>query len=139
MDNEKFNTYCSLIFIELVFTSSKFVKQLGEKYKELNDIITKLATTPTTENQEYLQELFKHNEKSLKKYLHNYLMATDSEFNWTTFLNKYEVVQVAGRFFKIQKTEAAYNEFVRKMKTDRWVFSYMSVSESEENYTIFFA
>ena len=42
MDNEKFNTYCSLIFIELVFTSSKFVKQLGEKYKELNDIITKL-------------------------------------------------------------------------------------------------
>ena len=64
MDNEKFNTYCSLIFVELSFTSGKFVKELATKYKELHDVIVKLVSTPTQENQEHLQNLFAHNEES---------------------------------------------------------------------------
>ena len=103
MDNEKFNTYCSLIFVELAFTSTKFIKQLSEKYKELHDIIVKLVETPSTENQEHLQSLFSHNEESLKKYVHDYLIENESEFNWTTFLDKYEVTPVAGRFLKLIK------------------------------------
>ena len=139
MDNEKFNTYCSLIFVELSFTSGKFVEELATKYKELHDVIVKLVSTPTQENQEHLQNLFAHNEESLKKYVHDYLLANETEFNWTTFLNKYEVVPVAGRMFKIEKTEQAYADFVQKMKTDRWVFSFMNVAVDADSYVIFFA
>tara|TARA_B100002019_G_scaffold164785_1_gene142303 strand:+ start:1040 stop:1459 length:420 start_codon:yes stop_codon:yes gene_type:complete len=139
MDNEKFNTYCSLIFVELAFTSTKFIKQLSEKYKELHDIIVKLVETPSTENQEHLQSLFSHNEESLKKYVHDYLIENESEFNWTTFLDKYEVTPVAGRFFKIDKTEQAYADLIQKMKTERWVFSYMNVAVEENSYVVFFA
>lgn len=139
MDNEKFNTYCSLIFVELAFTSTKFVKQLSEKYKELHDVIVKLVETPSVENQEHLQSLFGHNEESLKKYVHDYLLANESEFDWTTFLDKYEVTPVAGRFYKIDKTEQAYSDLIQKMKTERWVFSYMSVAVEDNSYVVFFA
>ena len=139
MDKDKFNIYSSLIFIELIYTSSKFVKKVCENYKELNDIIKTLLKEPSAENQEHLQSLYSHNEENLKKFLHNYLKENENEFNWTTFLNKYEVTQVAGRFFKIKKTEEAYYEFVQKMKQDRWVFSYMSVASEDDSYVIFFA
>ena len=139
MDNEKFNTYSSLIFVELAFTSKKFVKELADNFKELHGVIAQLIETPSSENQYHLQNLFAHNEESLKKYLHEYLLANESELNWTTFLNKYEVIPVAGRLFKIEKTEKAYAEFVQRMKNERWVFSFMNVTSDEASYTILFA
>ena len=54
-------------------------------------------------------------------------------------LNKYEVIPVAGRLFKIEKTEKAYAEFVQRMKNERWVFSFMNVTSDEASYTILFA
>ena len=94
MDNEKFNTYCSLIFVELSFTSGKFVKELATKYKDISILAEKLHNSPTDENKEHLQNLFAHNEDNFQKYVHDYLLANETEFNWTTFLNKYEVVPV---------------------------------------------
>lgn len=139
MDNEKFTTYASLIFIELSFTSKKFVKELEDQYKELHEIISKLVATPSKENQEHLENLYTHNEESLKKYVHAYLLKNENEFNWTTFLNKYEVTRVAGKFFKIEKTNEAYAKFVNTMREERWVFSFMSVAAEDDCYTIFFA
>ena len=39
--------------------------------------------------------------------------------------------------FKIEKTEQAYADFVQKMKTDRWVFSFMNVAVDADSYVIF--
>lgn len=139
MDNEKFNVYSSLIFVELLYTSKKFVTKLSENYSELHDIIKKLIESPSTENQEHIISLYSHNENNLKSFLHSYLKENESEFNWTNFLNKYEVTPVAGRFFKIDKTDQAYYDFVEKMKAERWVFSYMSVAVDADEYIIFFA
>lgn len=139
MDTEKFNTYSSLVFVELAFTSKKFIQALSNDFKDLHEVITKLVSTPSSENQEHLQNLFAHNEVSLKKYLHDYLTQNENEFNWTTFLDKYEVLPVAGRLFKIEKTEQAYADFVERMKNERWVFSIMNVISDENSYTILFA
>ena len=67
------------------------------------------------------------------------LTKNENEFNWTTFLDKYEVLPVAGRLFKIEKTEQAYADFVERMKNERWVFSIMNVISDENSYTILFA
>ena len=139
MDTEKFNTYASLVFVELSFTSKKFADTLIGEFKELADGFSSLIATPTEESQGHLQTLFHHNEERLKSFLHDYLKNNSNEFNWTTFLDKYDVYPVAGKFFKIDKTEEAYMDFVLRMRTERWVFSHISMTESSEHYTIFFA
>lgn len=139
MDTEKFNTYASMVFVELSFTSKNFAKTLIGEFKELSSGFSGLIATPSAESQKHLQTLFHHNEEKLKSFLHDYLKNNSGEFNWTTFLDKYDVYQVAGKFFKIDKTETAYMEFVKRMRTERWVFSYMSVATDADNYTIFFA
>lgn len=139
MDNEKLNTYSSLIFIELVFTSKKFLSEIKKNFEKLHEVIETLTKSHNEENQEHLKSLFFHNEEKLKSFLNEFLKRNESEFNWTTFLNKYEVVQVAGRFFKIDKTEEAYKSFVIDMKKNRWAFNYMSVTSEDDKYVIFFA
>ena len=139
MNDEKFNTYASLVFVELSFTSKKFVKALAKEFKELAELFQGLITSPTNENQDHLQKLFHHNEEKLKIFLHDYLKKNSTEFNWTTFLDKYDVNPVAGKFFKIEKTEKAYMDLVLRMRAERWVFSYMSVVSEPDNYIIFFA
>jgi hypothetical protein len=139
MDNEKLNTYSSLIFIELVFTSKKFLSEIKKNFEKLHEVIETLTKSNSEENQEHLKSLFFHNEEKLKSFLNDFLKRNESEFNWTTFLNKYEVVHVAGRFFKIDKTEEAYKSFVIDMKKNRWAFNYMSVTSEDDKYVIFFA
>jgi hypothetical protein len=139
MDTENFNTYASLVFVELSFTSSKFANSITEQFEDLAEIFQQLIKTPSEESQQHLQKVFHHNEEKLKSFLHEYLIKNSSEFNWTTFLNKYEVYPVAGKFFKIDKTEEAYREFVANMSKQRWVFTHMSVTTEENKYTIFFA
>ena len=71
--DEKINTYASLVFVELSFTSKKFVKALAKEFKELAELFQGLITSPTNENQDHLQKLFHHNEEKLKIFLHDYL------------------------------------------------------------------
>ena len=139
MDTEKFNTYASLVFVELSFTSKKFANSVTEQFKDLADIFQQLIKTPSEESQQHLQNVFHHNEEKLKSFLHEYLLKNSNEFNWTTFLNKYDVYPGAGQFFKIEKTEEAYREFVVNMGKQRWVFTHMSVASDNDNYIIFFA
>lgn len=139
MNTEKFNTYASLVFVELSFTSKKFAEALIDEFKELAKGFRSLISTPSAESQNHLQALFEHNEEKLKLFLHDYLKNNSNEFNWTTFLDKYDVNPVAGKFFKIDKTEKAYMEFVMRMRTERWVFSHISITTDADNYTIFFA
>lgn len=139
MDDNKFNTYCSLIFVDLAFTSKKFISKLSSKYRDISDLVSTLTNSPTQQNQEYLQSIFSHNEDVLKKFIKNYITDSESEFSWEEFLDKYEVTPVAGKFFKIEKTQEAYFEFVNNMKQNRWVFSYMSVTSEDDFYVIFFA
>lgn len=139
MDDNKFNTYCSLIFVDLAFTSKKFISKLSSKYRDISDLVSTLTNSPTQQNQEYLQSIFSHNEDVLKKFIKNYITDSESEFSWEEFLDKYEVTPVAGKFFKIEKTQEAYFEFVSNMKQNRWVFSYMSVISEDDFYVIFFA
>ena len=139
MQSEKFNTYSSLIFVELSFTSGNFNKALVSEFPELADIFKKLTLTPSSESQTHLESLFKHNEDSLKSFLNDYLKENENEFNWTTFLDKYDVTPVAGKFFKIEKTEKAYLDFVHTMQEQRWVFSHMSIAIDKDNFILFFA
>ena len=139
MNTEKFNTYASLVFVELSFTSKKFADALIDEFTELAEGFRSLIANPNEESQSHLQALFQHNEEKLKSFLHEYLKDNSTEFNWTTFLDKYDVTPVAGKFFKIDKTEEAYMEFVLRMRTERWVFSHISITSEPDNYTIFFA
>ena len=115
------------------------MSEIKKNFEKLHEVIETLIKSSSEENQEHLKSLFFHNEEKLKSFLNDFLKRNESEFNWTTFLNKYEVVQVAGRFFKIDKTEEAYKSFVVDMKKNRWAFNYMSVTSEDDKYVIFFA
>ena len=49
--------YCSTYFVELSFTSGKFVKELATKYKE-HDVIVNSVNHGTQENQEHLLQIY---------------------------------------------------------------------------------
>lgn len=139
MDNEKFNTYSSLIFVELSFTSKQFIDAITDKFPDLSEVFLKLVGSKESSSKTHLLNLYDHNKSTLEPFLHDFLKDNESTFNWTSFLNKYDVNPVAGRFFKIEKTEEAYMEFVKTMHRDRWAFSHMSVLSEESQYIIFFA
>ena len=78
MQSEKFNTYSSLIFVELSFTSSNFTDALVSEFPKLAEVFKKLILTPSSESQAHLESLFKHNEDSLKSFLNNYLKENEN-------------------------------------------------------------
>lgn len=139
MDTEKFNTYASMVFVELSFSSKQFVNEITTKFPDLSEVFIKLVSSVGDESQTHLLNLYTHNKDTLEPFLHDYLKNNEGTFNWTSFLDKYEVTRVAGKFFKIEKTETAYMEFVKTMQRDRWAFSHMSVLSEADTYTIFFA
>lgn len=139
MKQKDFNTYSSVIFVELSFTSKEFSNSLVKQFPDLKDIYQKLISTSDKESQDHLLALYSHNESSLKSFLHTFLKSNEGSFNWTTFLKKYEVTYVAGKYFKIEKSEKAYAEFVQTMTNNRWSFTHMSVLTEEDKYVIFFA
>ena len=139
MTEKNFNTYASLVFVELSFTSKDFSKALIKEFPDLEDVYTKLISDTSETSQSALKSLYNHNEKNLKSFLHKFLKNNEGSFNWTTFLKKYEVTYVAGKYFKIDKNEESYAEFVRNMTNNRWSFSHMSVASEENQYVIFFA
>lgn len=83
--------------------------------------------------------VYERNEETFKEFTHTYIQNNSTEYDWNSFLSSYEVTVVAGKFFKIDKTELAYEELINKMHTERWVFHHMSVTSEHDKYVVFFA
>jgi len=139
MNTEKFNIYSSFIFMELSYISKKFRDLISKKFKDLSEVYINLLTSTSDDSRKHIVSLYASNESVLKPVLHQYLLDNESEFNWTDFLNKYDITPVAGKIFRIKKSDEDYMNFTNRMQSERWIFSYMSVAVDKDEYVIFFA
>ena len=125
--------------MELSYISKKFRDLISEKFKDLSEVYINLLTSTSDDSRKHIVSLYASNESVLKPVLHQYLLDNESEFNCTDFLNKYDITPVAGKIFRIKKSDEDYMNFTNRMQSERWIFSYMSVAVDKDEYVIFFA
>jgi len=138
MDNNDNYTALALL-LELLTTSQKYVDAYIERFPEQTENALSFSVDPGCSCKEKIIEHFKNNAEALDDLTQTFLQNNPLEINLKEFLRGISVNNVAGRMFKIDKTEEAYSDFIDNMKNNRWAFRYMSVAVDGDKYVFFFA
>tara|TARA_X000000950_G_C13798018_1_gene612274 strand:- start:688 stop:1104 length:417 start_codon:yes stop_codon:yes gene_type:complete len=134
------NDYITLaLTLELLSVSLNYQEAYISKFPENEEHALSYSVDPNCSCRVKLIEHFKKNKESVDQLNQNFLEKYPSEINLGEFLTRVEINNVAGKFFKIEKTEEAYSVFVENMKNERWAFKHMSVTSEDDSYVIFFA
>jgi hypothetical protein len=138
MDNNDNYTALALL-LELLTTSQKYVDAYIERFPEQTENALSFSVDPGCSCKEKIIEHFKNNAEAVDDLTQTFLQNNPLEINLKEFLQRISVNNVAGRMFKIDKTEEAYSNFIDNMKNNRWAFRYMSVAVDGDKYVFFFA
>jgi len=138
MDNNDNYTALALL-LELLTTSQKYVDAYIERFPVQTENALSFSVDPGCSCKEKIIEHFKNNAEAVDDLTQTFLQNNPLEINLKEFLQRISVNNVAGRMFKIDKTEEAYSNFIDNMKNNRWAFRYMSVAVDGDKYVFFFA
>ena len=134
------NDYITLaLTLELLTTSFKYQEAYISRFPENEEHALSFSVDPNCSCKGKLIDHFKANKEAVDKLNQDFLEKNPTEINLGEFLTRGEIKNVAGRFFKIDKTEEAYAVFVENMKNERWAFKHMSVTTDADSFVIFFA
>lgn len=138
--NSDNNNYTSLaLTLELISISAPYQELYINKFPTMEENALSFSVDPGCSCKNKLIEHFKQNTKEVEELNKTFLENHPNEINLKEFLLNIEITNVAGKLFKIDKTEEAYSDFVQNMKEDKWAFRHMSVTADDQHYTIFFA
>ena len=127
------------LLLELLTTSQKYVDAYIERFPVQTENALSFSVDPGCSCKEKIIEHFKNNAEAVDDLTQTFLQNNPLEINLKEFLQRISVNNVAGRMFKIDKTEEAYSNFIDNMKNNRWAFRYMSVAVDGDKYVFFFA
>jgi len=127
------------LLLELLTTSQKYVDAYIERFPGQTENALSFSVDPGCSCKEKIIEHFKNNAEAVDDLTQTFLQNNPLEINLKEFLQRISVNNVAGRMFKIDKTEEAYSNFIDNMKNNRWAFRYMSVAVDGDKYVFFFA
>ena len=138
-NNNNLNAYGVYLVLELLITSQKYLDTYIQTFPGQEENALSFSVDPECSCRTHLIDHYKNNHQSVDSLTHKFVAENPNEINLKNFIEKYETVHVAGQYFKIDKTESAYAEFVQNMQNQRWAFRYMSVTTEDDKYVIFFA
>lgn len=139
MENNNLNAYNVFLVLELLTTSPKYLDEYITRYPQNEESALSFSVDPECDCRKKIIEHYKGNQLQVNEFTHKFVSENPNEISLKDFIAKYETNHVAGQFFKIDKTESAYAEFVQNMQKERWAFRFMSVTSDEDKYIIFFA
>ncbi len=138
-NNNNLNAYGVFLVLELLSSSQKYLDTYIQAYPEQEGNALSFSVDPGCSCRTHLINHYKNNQPNVDKLTHEFIAENPNEINLKEFIKKYETVHVAGQYFKIDKTESAYADFVQNMQNQRWAFRFMSVAVEDDKYVIFFA
>ena len=138
-NNNNLNAYGVYLVLELLTTSQKYLDIYIQTFPGQEENALSFSVDPGWSCRTHLIDHYNNNQPAVDSLTHKFVTDHPNEINLKQFIKKYDTVHVAGQYFKIDKTESAYAEFVQNMQTQRWAFRYMSVTADEDKYVIFFA
>ena len=139
MNSENTNYTSLALTLELLTISQKYLEDYIIKFPTMEENALSFSVDPGCSCKNALIEHFKSNTSQVEELNTIFLQNNPTEIDLREFLTKIEVKNVAGKFFKIDKTEEAYANFVQNMQEQRWAFRHISVVSEEDAYVIFFA
>lgn len=139
MNSENTNYTTLALTLELLTTSQKYLEEYIKTFPDMEENALSFSVDPGCSCKTAIIEHFNKNLPAIESINTTFIHKNPTEVDLKQFLAKLEVKNVAGKFFKIEKTEEAYFNFVQNMKEQRWAFRHISVTTDNDSYVIFFA
>ena len=139
MNNQTITSYGSILVLELILKSEEYLNELIKTFPSIEDKVLSFSVDPGCSCRNDIIKFYDENKESVSKFTENFLSQHPNVIDYRAFIQKYETNVVSGQFFKVDKTESAYMEFVDRMQQEKWAFRYMSVAVEDDKYVIFFA
>jgi hypothetical protein len=127
------------IMLELLRTSFNYQEDYIKTFPENEEHALSYSVDPECSCKQKLIDHYKVNFVAVEKLNETFAEKHPNEINLKELISRLEIKNVAGQYFKIQKTPDAYQAFVTNMKEERWAFRHMSVTTEENEFIIFFA
>ena len=139
MNSENTNYTSLALTLELLTTSQKYLEEYIKTFPDMEENALSFSVDPECSCKNAIIQHFNKNTLLVEDLNTIFIHDNPNEIDLRDFLEKLEVKNVAGKFFKIEKTEEAYFNFVQNMKEQRWAFRHISVTTDNDSYVIFFA
>ena len=104
MNEKDFTTYSTLIVLELLVSSLKYLTEYSTKYPKCKAPAKSFSKTYDAKSQETILTHFRENQSDVDDFTKKFIENNSSELNWADFLEKYKTYPAAGQIFKIDKT-----------------------------------
>ena len=139
MKSNNINSYGSSLILELILTSELYMNQYIDQFPDMTDHALSFSVDPECSCRETIVTHYNQNTKLVTKFTESFLSENPTVIDLRQFIGKYEENVVIGRFFKINKTEEAYETFIRTTQEENWIYNHMSVTTESDSFVIFFA
>jgi hypothetical protein len=139
MKSNNINSYGSNLILELILTSELYMNQYIDSFPDMTDNALSFSVDPECSCRESIITHYNQNTESVSRFTEGFLTENPNAIDLKQFISKYETNEVSGKFFKIEKTEEAYANFIKTSQTENWIYNHMSITTDDDSYTIFFA
>ena len=107
------------IMLELLRTSFNYQEEYIKTFPENEEHALSYSVDPECSCKQKLIDHYKANFVAVEKLNETFAEKHPNEINLKELISRLEIKNVAGQYFKIQKTPDAYQEFVTNMKEER--------------------
>ena len=139
METNNPNTHGSILVLELILTSQLYMDQYIDNFPTMQDQALNFSVDPGCSCKDDIINHYNQNTEQVSSFTEKFLSENPKTIDIRQFIKKHETNEVAGRIFKIDKTDEAYANLVNTIHTQNWIFKHMSVTVDENNYIIFFS
>jgi hypothetical protein len=114
------------------------MNQYIDSYPDMMDNALSFSVDPECSCRESIITHYNENTELVSRFTEKFLAENPTVLDLKQFISKYETNEVSGRFFKIEKTEEAYANFIKTTQEENWIYTHMSVTTDIDSYIIFF-
>lgn len=139
MNMEVNDPYLSKVFLELIQMNATFQADLQAAMPAIYADIQSFKNNPNCSCRSKIEAHINATRNASFAYLDEWLKKHSmADADVQALIQKYVVSDVAGRIFRIPKTDAAFLEFKQRAINDRFTYRSMCIVPEEHNIAIYF-
>ncbi|NBW58104.1 hypothetical protein EBR43_10075 [bacterium] len=139
MNITKENLYLSKIFLELIQLHDSFKNAVQSAFPSIYADVESFKTNPNCTCRNKIESFVNSNRDSAHTFLDKWYNENENlKINLTEIISKYIVTNVAGKIYRIPRTDDAFAELQKKMVEERWAFRAFNIITEDDGLAIYF-
>lgn len=135
----KENTYLSKVFLELILSHDSFKVGLQAEFPDIYADIESFKTNPSCTCRNKIETYVNANRASTHSFLEKWFNDNkDANINLEEIVAKYAINNMAGKVYRIPRTDSAFEELHKKMVKERWVFRAFDIVAESDTLIFYF-